>query len=248
MTTTDEAITTLHTDFSERNPPFDQKNQFPEDKLLAELSAETPRQNGFLLTFFCTVDYNRDAFNLVNNILAFYNSQDSVPMNFSDFVQRYTQEDLEEKFDSIGFRYPSRDARGIHHNFSTISNKYGSIPHMIQYVQYSAPNFAEQLTTDELLYLKGAKLTPFYTRLVSNHVKTMDELWKLDIPVDVHIRRLSKSLFENKTEDLSDDEIRTHWREKGNQLDISPAVVDGGLWLIGNNWDSWGEDYWESIN
>lgn len=242
-----QKIQQIHTDFTTRSPPFDKKNQFPEDKLLDELPSETTEQRGFLLTFFCSLDYNRDAFNLTQNIVEFYNREEYAPYSFSAFVDTYTQEELEELFTEIGFRYPSRDARGIIHNFKLFTENYGTVANMIMDVESSATDFVDRLSEDDFLYLKGVKLAPFYTRLVSKFVKEMDGLWELNIPVDVHIRRLSKDLFEGD-EEMSDDEIREMWKQVGNELDLSPAVVDGALWIIGNNWDSWGSDYWDSPN
>ena len=238
----------IHNDFTNRLLPFDKENQFPEDKLLDELPSETTEQRGFLLTFFCSLDYNRDAFNLAQNIVEFYTREDDAPYSFSAFVETYTQEDLEQIFDEIGFRYPSRDARGISHNFKLFTENYETVENMILDVDSSATEFVDRLSDDDFLYLKGVKLAPFYTRLVSKFVKDMDGLWELNIPVDVHIRRLSKDLFEENAKEMSDDKIRETWKEVGDELNMSPAVVDGALWIIGNNWDSWGADYWKSPN
>jgi hypothetical protein len=245
MANVDSVIQTIHTDFIQRKSPFNEDQQFPEDDLLNRIPHSSDEDTAFLLTFFCTLDYNRDAFQLVDNIVELYEEED-FPLQVTKFSDRYTQDRLEELFGEIGFRYPSRDARGVMYNFEYFSDTYERITYFIDSVEFSAPQLVQALRDEELLYLKGKKLAPFYTRLLSVNVVALDNLWELDIPVDVHIRRLSKSLFEESAEDLSDDQIRKIWRSKGHELDISPAVVDGALWLIGNNWGTWGETYWNN--
>lgn len=43
----------------------------------------------------------------------------------------------------------------------------------------------------EIKYLQGAKLAPFYARVVHQYVASLDATHELPIPVDTHIRRLS---------------------------------------------------------
>ena len=243
--TTDPKVTIrqIYSDFSNEQPPFSIKN-FPERKLLQNISCSTSREKGFLLTLFCTLDYNRDAFQLADNIIELRNDH-NFPLSEEVVYTDYEKGELESTFTEIGFRYPSRDAKGVLHNCELIVENYGDTPSLLQDVGYSATSLVERLNSDNFLYLKGKKLAPFYARLVSEHIHPLSDVWELDIPVDTHIRRLSRDLFE---EDLSDDEIRSKWREYGDKLDISPAVVDGGLWLIGNNWGEWGEEYWETIS
>jgi N-glycosylase/DNA lyase len=110
-----------------------------------------------------------------------------------------------------------------------------------------------RLEADDFNCLKGVKIAPMYARIIDDEVCDLHNIWELDIPVDTHIRRLSRDLFNSENEffrvgkEVNDDEIRFVWRELAKEHDISRHIVDGGLWLIGNNWDSWGKEYWEEI-
>lgn len=85
-----------------------------------------------------------------------------------------------------------------------------------------------------------------YARIVNDNVAELTNMWHLEIPVDTHIRRLSKALFLQP--EMSDDEIRVRWRHVAQSHDITRHVVDGALWHIGNKWDEWGEDYWNEVS
>lgn len=238
-----QAIQTIHADFTNRNDPF-KDEMFPEEQLLEEVNPQNEYEKAMLVTAFCTLDYNRDATQLKDNLVALYEESGVwfAPKTLTNDNQcNYTQDELADLMDEIGFRYKNRDARGLWRNYEIIAQKYGTVQELLRSCDHDALKLVERLEEDNFLYLKGVKLAPFYARLVSDNVQELDNVWQLDIPVDVHIRRLSHDLF---SDDLSDDEIRTEWRLAGHAEDISPAIVDGALWLIGNRWDEWGEDYW----
>lgn len=239
-------IQRIHDDFTERRDPFDDE-MFPEEQLLEEVEPHNEYEKAMLLTAFCTLDYNRDATQLKDNLVELYNESPVwfAPKTLTNPTSGYTQNDLPDLMESIGFRYKNRDARGLWKNYQIISDKYGTVQEMIRQSDSDAVQFVNRLEVDGFLYLKGDKLAPFYTRVISKNIMEMDKVWMLDIPVDTHIRRLSKDLFDMP--DASDDDIRWRWRAYGESMDISPAVVDGALWLIGNRWDDWGEDYWEQL-
>jgi endonuclease III len=237
----EDTIRRLADDFENERGPFSVDN-FPEKRLVDELGDEHKLA---YLSAFCTWDYNRGVDNLVENVVQVYEENKGV---FNPAVcVRIDLPKLQDYFSEVGFRYPNRDAKGWQDNCQIIVNRFSAEwENLLGAAQFSAPTLVQLLRKEGFKYLKGDKLAPFYARVVNDHVAALDDLWQLDIPVDVHIRRLSRDLFQD--DDMSDDDIRARWREIGQSLDLSPALVDGGLWQVGYSWDDWGEDYWEDIN
>lgn len=236
-----ETIERINSDFENRSEPFTAE-MFPEEQLLEETKPENANERAMLLTAFCTLDYNRNATQLKDNLVTLYGWS---PVFFDPdvFLDGYSEDYLSDVLDDLGFRYSNRDASGLWTNYELIRDNYGTVENMVRAADFDAPTLVEQLRDDGFLYLKGKKLAPFYTRVVSNNLVKLDNLWKLDIPVDTHIRRLSQDLFGQ----MSDDEIRATWRRVGQETEVSPHIIDGALWLIGNRWDEWGESYWEEV-
>lgn len=239
-----QKVEQIHKDFSQRNGPFTDE-MFPEEQLIAETDPQNEYERAMLITAFCTLDYNRDATQLKDNLVTLYEDSSVwfAPRTLTNPDSKYDAATLSQLMDHIGFRYKNRDARGLWKNYEIIAEKYGTVQELLRSCDHDAVKLVERLEDDEFLYLKGVKLAPFYARLMSDNVAALSRVWELDVPVDVHIRRLSHDLFDDG---LSDDEIRQQWADlcEGH---ISPAVVDGALWLIGNRWDDWGETYWEEL-
>lgn len=247
-----EKIEQLQTDFDEKNGPFADV-EFPEERFLSEISDRTgslPMEDRLvLISAFATFDYNRDANQLVDNLMELHERNPSW-FNARHVTYEGNEDILSNLFSDIGFRYPSRDAHAWYVNCEIITNKYhGKWSELLLSVSCSAPTLVERLEQDDFLCLKGVKIAPMYARIIDDEVCSLDNLWKLDIPVDTHIRRISKDLFSDMwdEDELTDDLIRDEWRGLAVEADIDRQVVDGGLWLIGNNWDEWGEDYWRKL-
>jgi hypothetical protein len=50
------------------------------------------------------------------------------------------------------------------------------------------------------------------------------------------------------TESESDkEEIRQFWRSVCEEADIRPVEIDAPFWFINAKWDSWGENYLQSV-
>lgn len=245
-----DTIERIEDDFGNERPPFDEQ-AFPERELLDRLDSAHVYERSVALFVFCTCDYNRDAFQLVGNIVELYEQS---PMFLSPraFVDRYTEDELSEMMGEVGFRYRNRDARAVYTNYEILYNQYGTVQNLLADVDYDSVGLVERVRGDGFLCLKGKKIAPMFARIMSENVRTLDRLWELDIAVDTHIRRLSKELFASglvadETKLNEDDFLRSVWREVASDHDIDRSVVDGALWLIGNNWDDWGESYWEEV-
>ena len=246
-----EKVETISTDFAEQNEPFDDVT-FPEERLLSEVAdriapdGETAslsmEDRAKLVSAFATFDYNRDANQLVDNLLDF---QEHCPELF-DAWKVNGEGELQTHFENIGFRYPSRDAHAWATNCEILRHKYhGEWTELLLSVGADAPALVERLNDDDFLCIKGVKIAPMYARIINDDVAPLSNVWDLEIPVDTHIRRLSQDLFD--APDMDDEIIRREWRGLAVEADIDRQVVDGALWHIGNKWNDWGEDYWDSL-
>jgi len=238
-----ETVKQIEQDFIEQNWPFADVT-FPEQQLLEELPWNTFEGKLRFISAFCTFDYNRNADQLVDNLIELWEVE---PHYFEPgAVPSVEQEDeLAEVFEVIGFRYPSRDAHAWCANNEIIRNSYNSgWTELLLTAGCDAIDLIDQLKEDDFLCLKGVKIAPMYARFINDNVCELSNLWELDIPVDTHIRSLSHKLF---AEGINDDVIRNEWRGLAIEEDISRQVVDGALWQIGNNWDDWGNEYWENV-
>jgi len=245
-----DAIQRIEDDFEQSNGPFADV-EFPETRLVRELkvqAGETDEPIHFdmeerarIAAIFCTFDYNRNANQLVDNLLELHERDAHL---FDPWHVR-SKGELEHYFEDIGFRYPNRDANGWYKNCEILRNQYnGRVTELMLTVSSNAPELVEQLNEDDFLYLKGAKIAPMLARILNDEVAPLDDMWSLDIPVDTHIHRLTEELTETE---MDNDDVRAWWGVIGEQADISRHIVDGALWHIGNKWDDWGEDYWTEV-
>jgi hypothetical protein len=245
-----ETIEQIESDFAAGEPPFD-NIEFPEERLLEEVKNQktdtdvtvylNKEERLQLLSSFSMLDYNRDANQLVDNLLELHAWE---PRLFDPwYIQGSGQ--MEYYFEEIGFRYPNRDAKAWAKNSRILREKYsGKWSELLLETGCDAKKLVEQLDEDGFNVLKGVKVSPMFARFVDEYVADLDNLWELDIPVDTHISKISQELFQ---EDLSDDEIRDRWYFYAIQNNIDRSVVDGALWQIGNNRDEWGADYLKEL-
>jgi hypothetical protein len=246
-----EKIKRINDDFVNKNGPFANVT-FPEERLLEEIKVEEDGETWSLtmedklaaVSLFATLDYNRDANQLVDKIVE---AADNDAVNiFNPHEIEKSKKSAEYLFEEVSFRYPQRDAHAWHKNCSILVEQYNGKWHeLLLSVGCDAPTLVKQVNDDDFNCLKGVKIAPMYARIINDEVCPMSNLWNLDIPVDIHIRQLSNKLADGGLED--DDDIRAWWGVIGQQADIDLHTVDGGLWHIGNNWDDWGEEYWDSL-
>jgi len=230
-------IETFERDYCDRRGPFD-PTDFPESRVC---TAVDDRDMAEVLTYLVMLDYNRSADQLVENVLTLY--EDDQQWFDPNEVRYMDSDDVADVFSDIGFRYSNRDSTAWVENSEIIADRFGGVGDMLMAADYSAPELVQLVRDHEIKYLQGAKLSPFYARVMHQHVVPLEDTHKLPIPVDTHIRRLSKKLFG----DISDDEIRERWTEASAKAGTDALTVDRYLWLIGYNWDEGGEDYWNRV-
>jgi len=193
---------------------------------------------------FCMLDYNRAVDNLVANMKELA-ERNSTRIFYPPAVVGINRDELQAEFKEIGFRYGNRDAKGFQQNSTIVTNEFGGSWQKVHAAAgYDAPTLVKILRDEDFKFIKGKKLAPFYARVVNDYVHPLDNVWQLDIPVDTWIRKLTQELLE---QDMTDDEIREHWRQTGTELDISPAIVDGAMWIMGYSWDDWGREYFTEL-
>lgn len=237
-----DAVTQLNEDFTNQRQPFDGAT-LPEQWALDQID---PLHDLRFLSYGVSLDYNRSADQLWDNCVELYESEHG-PEVFDPnrVVEDYSPDELAEVFGDIGFRYRNRDAQGWYDNSQILVEDFdGSWWKFVKHSGFDAPRLTRMLDDFGFKYLKGAKLAPFYAKVVDASVVDLERVWQLDIPVDTHIRRLTQDLVHG---DMDDDAIRNFWKQYGRSNDIDPMAVDTALWLVGNQWNEWGEDYWEEI-
>jgi hypothetical protein len=236
-----DKIEKINSDFENSKAGFD-KTKFPEKRLSRKLGEDKKLE---YLTVFVMWDYNRSVDQLVENIIEIYNNDKNF-FEVENVVENMTIEDLKNITNKVKTRYNNRDAEYYYDNVSIIYEEYNKDwENLLKTTNYDAKRLVEELREKNFKTLSGDKLAPFYARVINDEYKELENLWELEIPVDTHIRRLSKDLFDK--ENMSDDQIRQKWREIGEKLDISPHIIDGGLWQVGYDWDDWGKEYWRKL-
>jgi endonuclease III len=247
MVKTIDAIRQIESDYRESTGPFSDV-EFPERRLLrilesrvdGGLSAEGRLQ---AVSTFAMLDYNRNANQLTDKLLELHERQ---PSYFDPNQVPLSEKSVEQVLQEISFRYPSRDAHAICRNAEIVRNNYhGRWSDLVFDTNTNAETLVTRLQYDDFLYLKGAKIAPMYARIINDEVTELDKLWELNIPLDTHVRRLTKDLFDKP--DASDEWIRHAWKNVADRHQIQRHIVDGAMWHIGNKWDEWGEEYWEEV-
>lgn len=235
-----EAIQRLNDDFEAQRGPFADAT-LPEQEALASIRDEDTL---CVLAAGVQLDYNRSADQLWENILTLYHEYGRHFFQ-PEAASEMNVERLSETFADIGFRYCNRDAKAWQRNAEILVDEFGGTWHgLLESAQYDALRLSEQIEESGFLYLKGDKICPFFLKVVDMNVHELENVWELPVPVDIHIRRLTQELA---GEELSDDEIRAFWKQKGEDNDINVMTADTCLWIIGNQWSNWGKEYWNSI-
>jgi hypothetical protein len=239
------AVRQIEQDFTNRTRPFDDV-QFPEERFLEEVSHSSLEDRARLVSAFATFDYNRNASQLVDNLIELYDRYHRVTFDpWSVTGSNSDEEWLQTEFEDIGFRYPNRDGRAWHKNCEILREQYsGKWTELYLTVGADAVELVEQIRDDGFLVLGGVKVAPMYARIIDNHVCRLSNVWELDIPVDTWIRKISQEIVD---ESMTDDEIREWWRMTCSSTDVDRHIIDGALWLIGNNMNDWGEDYLKRV-
>jgi hypothetical protein len=238
-----DAIKQINKDFTEQNEPFD-TIQFPEERLLESVPNETMEDRLCLISMFATFDYNRDANQLVDNIIELRREHGNGFFEPS-ILAMYSEDELSGIFKDVGFRYPNRDAKAWVKNCRILTEEYNGTWHeLVLSSGCNAVALIDQLEENSFSCLKGVKIAPMYARIIGSEVCPMRNLFELDIPVDTWVRKISQEIF---GEELSDDEIRDRWYFYSVQNDFARHTVDGGIWQIGNNLDGWGADYLKGV-
>lgn len=244
------AVKSVITAFREQKEPFETA-RFPEQTVLDHAPEE---DHLAILSYGASLDYNRDATRMWQNIAELYAR---CPDWFEpEEAATASLTEMEDVFKDIGIRYYNRDAKSWHENSATIAERFGSWDGLVETANHDAPTMVETLREQNIKYLQGTKIAPFYVTIVHDFVHELDRVWEVDVPVDVHVRKLSTALFDSEYsavagytrnthhDPMDDDKIRALWSKLGDESDITPWSIDGALWLIGANWTEWGQDFW----
>lgn len=235
-------VETIERDFKTRSGPFADYTKAPEVVAL-ERAGVTENTLNFL-TYGVMLDYNRKATRLWQNIAELYIYYSTAYFDPGAVTGMHRAE-MQSDFEAIGFRYYNRDAKAWYTNSQIVLDEHGSWTELILASDRNATQIVDELNTIGITYLSGEKIAPLWIKMLHQHVVPIDGLWKLDIPVDVHIRRLTQRMLDD--DELLDDEIRAEWHELYSSNTVDPALMDTALWIIGNRWNEWGEAYIETL-
>lgn len=238
---TNATIKRVNEDYIDGCGPFDSDDYFHEFRVAADVAS--PDEAEFLF-FGASLAYNRGAAQLWENNRELYERN---PQYFTPSACRELgEEHLSDVFEDIGYRYHNRDAKYWHRNAEILSRNYcGTVTKLLRDVDYDAVKLVERFEEDGFYCLSGDKIGPFVARLLHERVHSLKRLHELEIPVDVHIRRLTNDLLGTE---MNDEAIRQWWREYcAEHDDVDPVLVDRPLWLIGSYWNEWGEEYWQEV-
>lgn len=217
-------------DYENGNGPFADVS-LPEHEV-AEKVADEDKLAFF--TFSSMLNYNRNSRDHWSKMLELYQDH---PRIFNEHVP---SSELADLFDEYGVRYPNRDAETWAENFCKFNCEYDGIDEFIS--GKTALEIREDV--DEFTFLGGNKLAPLWIRIVHELCQPVPGIEELEIPVDVHIRRVSEKLMGPAE---NDDIIRARWKAVMKSMEGSPVLIDKPLWLIGNYYSEWGKEYVNSL-
>lgn len=220
--------------------PF-KNSDLPEKKLVDKYDKDVLE----LLSYGCMLDFNRNASRMWANIEDVYNDNPEI-FNPTLVVENYSKEKLSDILSEYGFRYPNRDSKGWFENSKIIYERYSKDwNNLIKKSGKDGERLCNLIKQEDFIFLSGDKLCPFYVKTVHTFHTELSNIWNIPIPVDVHVRNVTMEISEEKIE--NDQEIRNYWRRKGKNYNIDPTYIDTALWLIGNNWNTWGEEYIQEL-
>lgn len=132
---------------------------------------------------------------------------------------------------------------------SLIDDHDGDAHAVYQYVsneRLDEPAHEEIQTTKKFPGLGGEKIAPLWLRAIDDYIRPLDNIALLPIPVDVQVARVTNRLFGTEyTADRDKDReaIRDLYRQFCEEYNRTSTRLDKALWLIGENWDTEGQDY-----
>lgn len=228
---------TLVEDFRNGDGPFG-NDPAPENTYIGDIGSNEDRAR--FLTFGAALDYQRPAERHWDTMWHMYEAYPElfVPSEACEKGERW----LQSLFSAYGVRFPNRDSDTWQRIARILDDDHdGSVITMIEDEQYDAVDLMELVREGDFPLLGGVKICPFWIRLLHDHVHSLRNVYRVDIPVDVQVRRVTTELDGVSVED--DDDVREFWRYVGGRIDVPPFQLDEPLWQIGRYWDDWGEDY-----
>lgn len=100
-------------------------------------------------------------------------------------------------------------------------------------------------TTKQFPGLGGDKNSILWPREIHDHVRSLEDIALLPMPVDTHIVKTTNRVF--GTDYTTDDknEIGELYHNLCKEHGLTATRVDKPLWAIGTYWDDWGQEYLE---
>lgn len=238
--TLDRIVSDYHTD----SGPY-QHETFPEAAMVR--SIETG-ERAFFLTFGSALDYQRPAERHWTKMGEIWNENQWA---FSPELVLEREDELYDLFGEKGIRFPNRDAGTWLKLARTFRDRHDNDPlNLVEDVDYHAPSLVDHVQSEDgYPFLGGDKISPMWARFIHEYVDELEEMFLVDVPVDVHVRNVTAVLATgdvNHDLELSNDDVRSFWTEFCRQYDHDSVAIDKSIWLIGLNWEDWGKEYLDS--
>lgn len=252
-----EIATTILEDYREENEAFETKEESSLSQALSKINDE--QDVALYLTLTTALNYQRDADSHYERFGEAINTEKEWIFDPQKVIEEKDHEELYEELNDIGIRYKNKDTEIWHEICHSLYDEFQSNPvRLLEENDYDAEKierYVQEADGETLFfsnrypYLRGEKIRPLWIRFMNNSIHPLENFDEPDIPVDVHIIGVTEKLTGNDyTESESDkEEIRQFWRSVCEEADIRPVEIDAPLWFINAKWDSWGENYLQSV-
>lgn len=233
-------------DYQSVTPPFESRH-LPVKKVVGDL--KTPRERSIFLTLVAAVNYRKETAGpagLWKTMKQIWEQYHWVfePETLVKGIPYERLIDLFEKYSILAWRDPHIWFR----NALTFHRGYGGDPRVL-FVEHSwnAVNTLQYMhdNGEGFPYLKGPKISSLWLRLIHEEVHELNAIEEIGIPVDKHIRALTKRIaaFARPASQVADRDIQQKWAEVCREIGTYPVRLDQPLWLVEKNWTDWGELY-----
>lgn len=230
-----EFATNVFDDYENERGPF-ADNSMPEHMVRDGFNDEEPYCR--FLTLVAAVDKRKETAGkdgLWNVAKELWNDKETQWIfQPEEVVESHSYQELVDLFTTNRVMNYYEDPHIWYRNCLTFYREYENEPYnLVAENGFDAVTLLEFMRSDEekskYLSLTGDKVGALWVRLVDEQIEDLDRIEEVQIPVDSHIRKLTKSLL---GEDLTDTEVRDFWFGIRDRTGLVPVQIDKPLWLL----------------
>ncbi len=248
-----EVAVNIDDDYRNRRSPF--KEVFGVTTPITD-QLESRRDKALFLTLTTSLNRQRDAERLYSKFERLWYDEHWI-FDPETLIEDHTFDELAALFKEEGTRYGTKDAEVWYEISRTLYREFDSDPmNLFEQFDYNRQQISEYVVKasgDTRFFkhgrlfpaLRGDKIRPVWLRLISRQVHPLGQMDGADVAVDTHIREITNKILGRTYTDSAADKqnIREFWRRVCEPHDIMPIEIDGPLWYIHRDWDTWGRRY-----